>query len=33
MRAASIIRVSDGKVTGIESHPDLATARDALDGR
>jgi ketosteroid isomerase-like protein len=33
MRAASIIRVSDGKVTGIESHPDLATARDALAGR
>ncbi len=33
MRAASIIRVGDGKVTGIESHPDLATAREALDGR
>jgi ketosteroid isomerase-like protein len=32
MRAASIIRVSHGKVTGIESHPDLATAREALDG-
>jgi ketosteroid isomerase-like protein len=33
MRAASIISVRDGKVTGIESHPDLATAREALAGR
>jgi ketosteroid isomerase-like protein len=33
MEAASIIRVKDGKITGIESHPDLATAREALAGR
>jgi ketosteroid isomerase-like protein len=33
MQAASIIRVRDGLVTGIESHPDLATAREALAGR
>lgn len=33
MSAASIISVRDGKVTGIESHPDLATAREALAGR
>ena len=33
MRAASIVRVRDGMVTGIESHPDLATAREALVGR
>lgn len=33
MRAASVIRVTDGEVTGIESHPDLATAREALARR
>ena len=33
MSAASIIRVRDGKVTAIESHPDLATAREALARR
>jgi ketosteroid isomerase-like protein len=33
MWAASIIRLHDGMVTGIESHPDLATAREALGGR
>jgi ketosteroid isomerase-like protein len=32
MRAASIIRVRDGEVTGIESHPDLVSAREALAG-
>jgi ketosteroid isomerase-like protein len=33
MHAASIIRLRDGEVTGIESHPDLATAREALTRR
>ena len=33
MRGAAIIRVRDGEVTGIESHPDLASAREALAGR
>jgi ketosteroid isomerase-like protein len=33
MRAASIIRVREGEVTGIESHPDLASAREALADR
>jgi ketosteroid isomerase-like protein len=33
MEAASVIRVRDGEITGIESHPDLATAREALAGR
>jgi ketosteroid isomerase-like protein len=33
MRSASIIRVRDGEITGIESHPDLAAAREALSGR
>jgi ketosteroid isomerase-like protein len=33
MHAASIIRVRDGEVTSIESHPDLATAREALTRR
>jgi ketosteroid isomerase-like protein len=33
MDAASVIRVRDGEITGIESHPDLATAREALAGR
>jgi ketosteroid isomerase-like protein len=31
--AASIIRVRDGEVTRIESHPDLAAAREALTRR
>jgi ketosteroid isomerase-like protein len=33
MWSASIIRVRDGKVTRIEPHPDLATAREALGRR
>lgn len=33
MRSASIIRVRDEEITGIESHPDLAAAREALSGR
>jgi ketosteroid isomerase-like protein len=33
MWSASIIRVQNGKVTGIEAHADLATAREALTGR
>jgi ketosteroid isomerase-like protein len=33
MRLASIIRVRDGQITGIESHRDLAAAREALSGR
>jgi ketosteroid isomerase-like protein len=33
MRSASIIRVRDGQITGIESHRDLAAAREALSGR
>jgi ketosteroid isomerase-like protein len=33
MHAASIIRVRDGEITAIESHPDLATAREALNRR
>ena len=33
MHAASIIRVTDGEVTAIESHPDLAAAREALTRR
>ncbi len=33
MQAATIIRVRDGQVTGIESHPDLRTAREALARR
>ena len=33
MRSASIIRVRDGEITRIESHPDLAAAREALSGR
>lgn len=33
MHAASIIRVTDGEVTAIESHPDVAAAREALTRR
>ena len=33
IHAASIIRVRDGEITAIESHPDLATAREALNRR
>lgn len=33
LEAASIVRVRDGKVTSIESHPDLAAAREALAPR
>ena len=33
MRSASVIRVRDGEITGIESHRDLAAAREALSGR
>jgi ketosteroid isomerase-like protein len=33
MQSAAIIRVADGLVTGIETHPDLESARDALAGR
>lgn len=31
--SAAIVRVRDGKVTGIEPHPDLASAREALAER
>ncbi len=33
IQSAAIIRVRGGQVTGIEPHPDLATAREALAGR
>ena len=33
LEAASIIRIRDGQIASIESHPDLATARKALAGR
>ena len=33
MQAATIIRVRHGHVTGIESHPDLSTDREALARR
>jgi ketosteroid isomerase-like protein len=33
MQSAAIIRIREGQVTGIEPHPDLASARDALGGR
>lgn len=33
IQSAAIIRVRDGKVTGIEPQPDMATARKALAGR
>ena len=33
MQAATIICVRDGQVSGIESHPDLGTAREALARR
>jgi ketosteroid isomerase-like protein len=33
IESAAIIRLRDGKVTGIEPHPDLAAAREALAGR
>jgi ketosteroid isomerase-like protein len=33
IQSAAIIRVRDGKVTGIEPHPDMAAAREALARR
>lgn len=33
MDAAVVIRMSGGKITGIEPHPDLVSARRALRGR
>jgi ketosteroid isomerase-like protein len=33
MHAVSIIRVRDGEIAAIDSHPDLATAREALNRR